>query len=92
MTKPSEWTPQEAWSAAVARCRESARVVYGTNMNERMAWVAMAEPPFPADPVERVSDDALVAIETFGTPTPEHAKSMAIEIRERRKAEKEGKG
>lgn len=51
--KPSEWTPQEAWEAAVAECK---RVAWGSLYH---GPAIRDEVPFPADPPKRVSDEHL---------------------------------
>jgi len=87
MTKPSEWTPQEAWD-------ESAKAHYfkWRGMDWAKDWGKFYFFPFPADPVERVSDRELKTCGNgYALPT-ELQRLMALELIERRKAEKEQKG
>jgi len=80
--KPSEWTPQEAWD-------ESAKAHYfkWRGMDWAKDWGKFYFFPFPADPVERVSDEAL---NDWSHYKPMRAvQLMALELIERRKAEKE---
>jgi len=84
MTKPSDipskWTLERAWrESAIAHC---------------VAWTERGGSPilpFPADPVERVSDEKL---EQFTTPVFNNTamQLMALELIERRARDKEQKG
>lgn len=102
MTKPSDtpskWTPQEAWEKfrdlahqyVVSLLRD--RRVQGPNVTQAIMELdgSIRNLAFPADPVERVSDDELAGWTEDGMMRP--VRLMALELIERRKAEKEGKG
>lgn len=79
---PSEWTPQEAWAESAKRhCH-----LWGLSPYENQCDA------FPVDPPERVSDDELRAASTreLGIELRDRLiKTMALELIERRKAEKE---
>lgn len=88
MTKPSEWDREAVWREG---CKAGAEYI-----NERCillpTTVAEASSlPFPADPVERVSDEKL---EQFTTPVFNNTamQLMALELIERRARDKEQKG
>lgn len=86
MKKPSEMTGKEGFD--FAKNMAIAIAIYQVGPHGQTV-AELRKIAFPSDPVERVSDDAIVAIETFGTPTPEHAKLMALELIERRKADRD---
>lgn len=77
--KPSEWTPQEAWKESAYRhC-----LLWGLSPYEHQCDA------FPSDPPERVSDRELRTCGNgYALPT-ELQRLMALELIERRKAEKE---
>lgn len=76
MTKPSTWTPQEAWKQSAHAHRRTWDVCAG-----------MPILPFPPDPVERVSDDELTGWTEDGMMRP--VRLMALELIERRKADRD---
>ena len=77
--KPSQWTPQEAWEkSAKHHCH-----LWGLNPYENQC------DSFPADPVDRVSDDDLNMIVAMGEEARPTVRRMALELIERRKADGE---
>ena len=74
---PSEWTPQEAWGACAKAYRE--------HWDLSHYWALL---PFPPDPVERVSQDYLASV-IRSNIDPEGVRLMALELIERRKADRD---
>ena len=89
MKKPSEWTPQEAWEEG---CKAATKYIGAWVNLSVVTQVSASTMAYPLDPPERVSDGDL---EWMASPDVEKwfagrtVELMALELIERRKAEKE---
>ena len=87
MSKPSQWTPQEAWDTLRKRVVQE---LYDRGWKDAADVIRRCEMfAFPSDPPERVSDDDLNMIVAMGEEARQTVRKMALELIERRKAEKE---